>query len=226
MKIKKIIAGCIIAFLGTTIFQIVEVEADSLWNGITPQESSFFVDTPAPQLAINDIVTILIEESTTATTVSDTEAELEDTLTGQIIRWFSVEGWDELYKIFLFDSPDIQAHRNNINNLPQWGMDIDNEFDGEGETIRTNNIIATVAARVVAIEPNGNVVLEGKRQITVNKEKTFLTITGVVSEQDVNSNNTVRSSLMADLQFSVDGKGILADINERGPLSKFMSFMR
>jgi len=203
--------------------------AASLWSGTTVKNSSLFVDTPAPQLGINDIVVILIDENTQATTDADTEAELEDSIDSQISRWFSVENGQDLWKYLFFQSPDVTTHpnaRSNLNNLPHLAGDVSNEFEGEGETTRNSKATATIAARVIAVEPNGNLVIEGKRHVRINQETTILTVTGIANPKDISSENYIRSSQIAELFFSVDGQGILADLNKRGILSKILAWIR
>ena len=229
MKTRMVRILCSTVIIACFCLPLENARSASLWHGTTIQESSLFVDEPAPQLAVNDIVVILIEESTDSKTSADTEAEIEDEIDGKISNWFSIEGWDDLWKILKFESPDITAHPNaraNLNNLPRWGMDVDNEFEGEGETLRKNSVVSTIAARVIAIQPNGNVVLEGKRHIKVNEETTILKVTGIARAEDITPDKTIRSSFILDLNFAVDGRGVLTSANKRGIVSQIMGWMR
>lgn len=204
------------------------VYATSLWSGKTIKGSSLFADAEGPDLAINDIVVIIIEEKVTAKTDADTEAGLEDTLSGEVSNWFSVENAANLLNFLKFDFEDteVKSHRNASTGLPKWGITLKNSFEGEGETTRNNTVVATIAARVVGMEPNGNIVLEGKKNISVNSERTTLGVTGIARKKDVTDDNTIDSSKMLDLNFSVDGKGVVDGVNRRGLISYLLSWIR
>ena len=215
-------------FILSMCFSLVafEANADSLWTGITVQKSSLFVDQAGPNLSINDIVVVLIDEATSAKSDADTSADVEDSVSGSISNWFSLENVKDVMNLLLLNNSNIKTRQNNEDNLPAWGLEINNEFSGEGETTRNNSVVATISTRVVAIEPNGNVVLEGKKHISVNEETTILTVTGIARAEDISSDNTVLSSVIADLNFAVDGKGIIEKVNQRGFLSWFMGLLR
>ncbi len=209
--------------------QLVYASSGSLWQGETIKSSSYFVDKNGPDLAINDIVVILIEEKVTASTDADTEAEIEDTLSGEVSNWFSIENAADLLKIFKLDFEgigDVQTHQNSSTGLPKWGIEIKNSFEGEGETTRNNTVVAKITARVVGMEPNGNIVLEGQREIKVNAETTTLKVTGVARKKDVSEENTVLSSQIYDLKFMVSGRGVVDGVNRRGLISYIIGLVR
>lgn len=65
----------------------------------------------------------------------------------------------------------------------------------------------TFAARVVKVEPNGNLVISGTHEVAIDNEKRVVTITGIVRPKDVDSTNTVASTQVADLHADVQGVG-------------------
>jgi flagellar L-ring protein precursor FlgH len=222
---KRIYISILIVFLFSSV-SVQTSDATSLWSGETIQSSSLFVDAPPPVLRENDIVVILIEEETSALADADTEAEIDDSVSGEISNWFSIQNAKDLFKLLTFASPDIKTEQNDSDNLPKWGFEISNEFEGEAETTRNNTVSASIAARVMAVKPNGNIVLEGKRHIKVNAETTILTVTGIARQQDVTEENTIPSYLISELHVSVDGKGIASNANRRGIVSHIMNLIR
>lgn len=200
--------------------------ATSLWSGETIKESSFFADQPTPQLQENDIVVILVDEKTAAQSDADTEAEIEDTVSAEVDNWFSVENLSSLWKFLTFTSVDLKTKQHDTTNLPKWGFSLSNEFEGEAETSRNNKVATSIAARVIAVKPNGNVVLEGRRHIKVNAEATLLTITGIARQQDVSADNTIHSALISELQVAIDGRGVVANANRRGIISHLFNLLR
>jgi flagellar L-ring protein FlgH len=201
-------------------------QATSLWSGETVSASSFFADLPTPELRENDIVLILVDEQTAAQTDADTEAEVSDTVSAEVDNWFSVENLSSLWKFLTFTSVDLKTKQNDTTNLPKWGFSLSNEFEGEADTSRNNKVATSIAARVIAVKPNGNVVLEGRRNITVNAETTILTITGIARQEDVSADNTIRSALISELQVAIDGRGVAANANRRGVLSHIFNLLR
>ncbi len=78
---------------------------------------------------------------------------------------------------------------------------------GQGQLQRDSRIVATVTARVVEVLPNGNLVIQGVRTIKRNRDLEYITLTGIVRPQDVDSDNSVLSSKVSDLYIEYSGKG-------------------
>lgn len=89
------------------------------------------------------------------------------------------------------------------------------ELDGQGETTRENTFSTTVAARVVHVMPNGYLVLEGSKVVTVNSESQTITVRGVARPTDLSPGNLVRSDRLAQLEVQINGKGVVGDAVRR-----------
>ncbi len=72
------------------------------------------------------------------------------------------------------------------------GTDFTNTFEGEGETDRTGQVTASIAARITEVLPNGNLSVFGRRAMKVNNEVQYITVAGVVRPQDISANNRVK----------------------------------
>jgi flagellar L-ring protein precursor FlgH len=88
-------------------------------------------------------------------------------------------------------------------------------LDGQGETTRENVLSTTVSARVTHVLPNGLLVVEGRKAVRVNSEMQMVTIRGLVRTVDVTPVNTVASNQLAELEISVNGKGVVGDAVRR-----------
>ena len=88
-------------------------------------------------------------------------------------------------------------------------------LDGEGTTSRQTTFTTTLAARVVHVLPNGNLVVEGAKDIQVNAERQNVVVRGVVRPADLDTTNTVRSDHMAEVEVRINGKGVVNDVAKR-----------
>lgn len=73
-----------------------------------------------------------------------------------------------------------------------------------------------MSARVRDVLPNGDMVIEGVKEIKVNNERQMLRMFGVVRSKDVGPGNVVLSTAVANMLVQVDGKGILSDSIKKG----------
>ena len=108
---------------------------------------------------------------------------------------------------------------------PTIGANTSNSFSGQGSKARSDSISATIAARVVEILPSGNLVIEGQREIIVDQEKQTITIKGIVRQKDIDANNTIPSTAIADAQIRYYGDGVITDANRKGWLATFVDWI-
>ncbi len=95
-----------------------------------------------------------------------------------------------------------------------------NRFDGSGDTERNSRVTATISARVVDKTMDGNLVLRGYQEVRVNNETQFIIISGLVRPDDITSDNSVLSSRIADSRIEYSGRGVIADKQRQGWLSR------
>ncbi|PLX67825.1 MAG: flagellar biosynthesis protein FlgH [Denitrovibrio sp.] len=98
-------------------------------------------------------------------------------------------------------------------------------FSGSGTKSKTDTITGTIAARVTEVLPSGNLVIEGHREIIVDHEKQTITLSGIVRQKDLNSDNTVQSTSIADAKIAYSGQGMLSDSNKPGWLMTLLSWI-
>jgi flagellar L-ring protein precursor FlgH len=97
------------------------------------------------------------------------------------------------------------------------------DFTGNGSSNRSGSITASVAARIVSILPNGNIMIYGKRELKVNSETQIITISGIVRPSDIDSTNKVKSTYIADAKIEYSGFGAVGDTQSNGWLSRVLS---
>ena len=96
-------------------------------------------------------------------------------------------------------------------------------FGGQGATTRSGNLQAAISVRVEEVLPNGDLFVEGAKEVMVNSERQMLRIRGLVRLRDITPGNMVMSTSIANMDVRFDGKGVVSDINKPGWLYKFFS---
>ncbi|MBI1911727.1 MAG: flagellar basal body L-ring protein FlgH [Deltaproteobacteria bacterium] len=174
----------------------------SLWPGETSR-NTLFQDLRARNLG--DIVTIIVSEKTSAIKEATTSTSRTSSADIAVQKFLGL--------------PLNFGMRNFLNQgnpfSPEVQSSYDASFDGAGTTKRSGELSAVIATRVVNILPNGNLVLEGKKDTVVNNELQYIILSGIVRPEDITEGNTVSSQLISDARIEYSGKGVIAD--EQGP---------
>jgi flagellar L-ring protein precursor FlgH len=99
----------------------------------------------------------------------------------------------------------------------------EHEFDGAGESSQSNSLTGSVTVTVVNVLANGNLVIQGEKWINVNQGEEYLRVRGIVRPSDINPDNSIASTRIANAQIQYSGDSVISDSNEPGWLSKFFS---
>ena len=89
------------------------------------------------------------------------------------------------------------------------------QLQSQGTTSRNSALTTTLTAQVTHVLPNGNLVIEGQKEINVNSEHQTVTIRGIVRPDDLSPNNQISSNQVAMLEVRVSGKGIVNDATRK-----------
>ena len=163
---------------------------------------------------VGDTITIVLQERTQASKDAKTETSKENdinvanpTLLGSELR---------------FDTPFL-PHADNRSSTLGTSMSSDQKFKGEGTSSQGNSLTGNITVTVVDVLGNGNLVVRGEKWLTLNQGDEYIQISGIVRPIDVRSDNTVLSGQVADARITYSGKGMVADSNKMGWLSRFFA---
>jgi len=96
-------------------------------------------------------------------------------------------------------------------------------FKGSGDTENTNNFTGRIAATVVNVLPNGNLMVAGERAIAFNNGLTTMRFSGIVNPADIGAGNVVASGDIVDARLEAVGKGDVNDTAGRSWLQRFLT---
>ena len=91
---------------------------------------------------------------------------------------------------------------------------------GTGTTQRSGALSAYMTARVVDVLANGNLFIQGNREVRVNHENQIITLSGIVRPRDISAENVIQSTYIADAQITYSGTGIVNDRQKPGWLTR------
>jgi flagellar L-ring protein precursor FlgH len=151
---------------------------------------------------VGDIVTIAVQENSTATKNNETKTERQSSLDASISS-------------FLY-SPAASGLLTKAGQLPAIKFASDHKHDGSGSINNSESIVAYVAARVIDVLPNRNLVIEGKRETAFGGEHQTVLLRGIVRLDDISANNTVYSYNIADASIHIINSGTVTDATKKG----------
>ena len=168
-------------------------EPNSLWRS---GSRAFFKDQRAAQ--VGDIITVLVNMNDAANLKNVTSATRASTETGGIPNLFGLQA---MLPKSINPSTLISASSNNNNT-------------GTGQIQRTEAVTLRLAGIVTQVLPNGNLVVEGKQELRVNFEVRELIVAGIVRPEDIQSDNTIDSTKIAEARIAYGGRGQITDVQQ------------
>jgi len=178
----------------------------SLWqpNGAM---GSLFVDYKAR--AVGDIVTIKIVEDAKASNDAGTNTGKSSEMSAQVTSFLGTEN-----KYTSTDTP---------NPFGKIAGGLDNTFAGTGKTERSGTIKAEITARVMDVLPGGNLRIAGTRVITINSERQFIVLAGIIRPRDISSDNKIESTRISDARIVYSGIGVVDEQQRQGWLASVLN---
>jgi flagellar L-ring protein precursor FlgH len=175
---------------------------------LTLQNSSFMYRKLPPEaefreLQINDIITVLVDYRSSMISEGDAEARRNLSINAVLSDWLAFDGKD------IFPAPQNRGD-------PRIRGSLQSQYRTESEMELRDALTFRIAAAVVDIRPNGNLVIEARREIRINEEVWMQSLTGVVRRQSIGPDRTVRSDEVHEMRIEKRERGFVNDAYTRG----------
>lgn len=164
--------------------------------------SWIYIPAPEPyEIKVHDIITIIVDEKSETLLNSRYNRTRNGTFKAEL-REFVRLGERDNARPAAQDQPTIDT------NLQSRLQSTGQATDQEGMRFR-------IAATVVDVLPNGNLVLEARRSIRTDGDLWEYALTGILRSQDINRDNTALSENIANLEIVKKQKGKVRDSTKR-----------
>jgi flagellar L-ring protein precursor FlgH len=177
-----------------------QMSAQSLW----PEEvsRSMFADKRAS--GVGDIVTIVVQETSSANKNNETKTEKNSS-------------WTAAVSSFLF--PGFVQYKGTT---PAVQYNSDLKHDGSGAINNSETIVAQVAVTIMEVLPNHNLLIEGKRETSFSGERQTIVLHGTIRPEDITAADTVMSYNVANATIQIVGKGTVTDAQNKGWFTRIL----
>ncbi|MDH4380098.1 MAG: flagellar basal body L-ring protein FlgH [Vampirovibrionales bacterium] len=215
---KKPITTTVLLALAVSVAIAAPSHAESLFraNASVQQESMGFTPAsyftqPIPK-AVGDIVTIRVSEITTFNNESSLETDrsqvINENSSGIINRILTNIG------ITKVSAPLLD------------GVNTNNEMSSTAKASRTSELTDSITCQVVEVLPNGNLMVQGQKVVFINRDRTNLTVMGIVNPFFLDDMNTIASNRVGNFQLLTDGKGVISRQQSDGIYNKLYQFFQ
>lgn len=182
--------------------KIAQPSEGAIYNA---KSKNLYQDNRARQ--IGDLVLVKIVETSSGKKTAETKTSRDSSLTGGISSLFG------------FEQSLLTKGGQHTPSLTSLNADMANNFQGKGETKRDSTVTATISAKVVEVTMDGNLMIQGYREVRVNNETQHIIISGLVRPTDISQDNSILSSNIADARIEYTGTGALAAKQQPGWLT-------
>ncbi|MFP4372280.1 MAG: flagellar basal body L-ring protein FlgH [Halanaerobium sp.] len=152
-----------------------------------------------PEYNTGDVITVVIEEDASAIQSANSDASQDSN--------YNSEGGGLL---------DF---------LPFFDFSYSDSETADGATERSGTLEADITTEVIEARDNGNLKIQGKKQVRINGETQTIILEGVIRPQDINFDNEVSSKRVSDANIEYEGQGTVGDKQDPGILTRLVNFI-
>ena len=145
-----------------------------------------------------ELLTVVISEAAEGEKDADTNLETSSNISASVQEFFGIPSIGDI----------------NPNNVVS--AESARSFEGAGDTSRKASLTGRITVTVTAVEPSGNLHVEGQKTVTLNAEEEYIVLRGIVRPEDIDANNEVPSWRLADARIGFYGSGVVANQQRPG----------
>jgi len=191
---------------GLLLLAAATCPAESLW---TDQGSAARMFSDRKAVDVGDIVTVVIQETASISSSSETSTDKSSSTN------------DQLGKL-LYSTSDFLKRDGELPGL-DWSSS--STFSGGGSISGQRSASTQLSAMVTDKQPNGNLIIEGVRRTILNNETSFVVLRGTIRPDDVQADNSILSSRIADAEVQMIAEGSLTEAERKGWLNRMHSWI-
>jgi flagellar L-ring protein precursor FlgH len=168
---------------------------------------------PPRKFKVNDIISIIVRQQKTYQADGKLDTKKEWDITGKLNDWFR-----------FYDEHHLGQDRLS-NGEPGFDFSYENEMKTKAKNDREDKFTTRIAARVIDVKPNGNLVLEASMSEQHDEERFAITLTGTCRSEDVTPDNSIISTQIAELTLIEKNEGAVRDSTKRGWVPKILDWI-
>jgi flagellar L-ring protein precursor FlgH len=168
----------------------------SLWRA-ERADNYLFVDVRAH--FPGDLLTVIVSETAKGNSNGKTDASADSSIAASVQEFFGVPASLVKFLPGGFNPEQVVEAQTKRSSK------------GDAETTRQGSLAASITVRVVDVEPNGNLRIQGDKEVSVNGEHEHIVLLGIVRPEDIAPDNSVPSTRLADARIQYYGRGTVGD---------------
>jgi len=162
------------------------------------------VQLPEPKIIkVNDLVGVIVRYRLKHQSKAKMEQESEWDVNSKLEAWFRLHDRKWTNQGFRAGTPEIDFKNKN-------------ELDNEGKFDRKDLLETRIMAKVIDVKPNGNLIIVGMSNITIDDEVQYVCLTGECNPADFSPDGNITSDKIFDLKVTTDNDGAIRDAVKRG----------
>ena len=173
-------------------------------GGLFYASTNLYIFEDIKATRIGDLLTVVLTEATNASKEYELEADKESSI--------------DFPNPTIFGNDDITVQGKQVLNSSATAS---RSVEGEGELTQENSLEGNITVTVTQVLPNGYLVIKGEKLLTLNEGSEVVRISGIVRPTDVDSNNMVESTKIANAHITYTGNGVVSNSSKPGWLTRF-----
>lgn len=206
-----------ILFVGPQEFPPPRVKPDDakpLENEVLLYTSLIAVETPPErEIRVHDIITVIVREDRRSVSDAKMSADKKWELESELSAWVRLADGNLVPQVFEAGNPAA-------------AFEYDNQYEGNGKSERSDSLTTRIAAKIIDIKPNGNLIIQARKEIKSGEETHFMVLTGECAKDNVTPQRTVLSTQIYDLRIDMPDRGAVRDATRRGWLMRLLDAVR